>query len=80
MIKYLSLNSKFWEKLLSLIKFSLRFTIKSDWYSRPIDALGVPKEKKMDCIFNTYTGKTFIFNNNFFWDQRSVYTDQKHTE
>jgi hypothetical protein len=36
------------------------FTIKSDWYSRPIDALGVPKEKKMDCIFNTYTGKTFI--------------------
>jgi hypothetical protein len=36
------------------------FTITSDWYSRPIDALGVPKEKKMDCIFNTYTGKTFI--------------------
>jgi hypothetical protein len=42
------------------------FKIKSGWYDYPLVDLGVPQEKKINYIFNSYTGKAFIFYDNFY--------------
>jgi hypothetical protein len=37
------------------------FNVKSGYNSQSIENLGIPKGKRIDAIFRTYSGKTYIF-------------------
>jgi hypothetical protein len=37
------------------------FNVKSGYNGQSFENLGIPKEKRIDAIFRTYSGKTYIF-------------------